>query len=188
MIEEINRVPKMFFKRYLKILAVLCCLGLLPINSVEASNVEQVIFNAVQESGHGEYAEWLSKAICYSAGTYSVDPLLITAVITAESNFNHSAVSSAGALGFMQLMPETARGIGVDPNDPLYNIIGGTYYLRTLLDRFSGQGEYATAYALAGYNAGPNGVADPSLWPAETHAYVNRVASVYNDLLSKYRN
>lgn len=171
---------------FVKVLFI-CCFFLLPIHKAEATAIEDVISDAVVASGHGEYSAWLTQAICYSANTYSVDPLLITAVITAESNFNHAAVSSAGALGFMQLMPDTAHSIGVDPKDPLYNIIGGTYFLRTLLDRFAGYGEYATAYALAGYNAGPNAVADPEAWPSETYFYVNHVAEVYSELLQRYK-
>lgn len=174
------------YKSLSKIILI-CLLFQCPLQPTEAaSKVEDVISDAVIESGHGEYAEWLTQAICYSAQIYSVDPLLITSVITAESNFNHFAVSSAGALGFMQLMPETAQGIGVDPSDPLYNIIGGTYYLRILLDRFSEYGEYATAYALAGYNAGPDGIEDTGQWPSETRDYVNYVAQVYMELLAKY--
>jgi soluble lytic murein transglycosylase-like protein len=79
---------------------------------------------------------------------------LIEAVAWAESRFQQSARSRAGAIGVMQLMPETATQMGVDPADAAQNIGGGANYLRAMLDRFNGD----VALALAAYNAGPAAV------------------------------
>jgi len=90
-----------------------------------------------------------------AASRYEVDPLLVKAVIKVESDFDHRAVSRKGAMGLMQLMPETARDMRVhDPFNARANIMGGTRYLGQLLDRFEGD----LRLALAAYNAGPQRV------------------------------
>ena len=86
---------------------------------------------------------------------YSLDPALVKAVIHAESRFDPQAVSPRGAVGLMQLHPDTVKELKIaDPFNPKYNIYGGVRYLRGLLDTFEGDKQLA----LAAYNAGPNRV------------------------------
>jgi len=112
------------------------------------------------------------------AETHAINPALVRAVIQAESAWNTRAVSPKGALGLMQLMPETATELGVvDPFDPGQNIKAGVQYLKRLLDRYEGNPELA----LAAYNAGPGAVAKygGKVPPyRETQAYVRKIVSV----------
>lgn len=106
---------------------------------------------------------------------YGVEEALVRAVIHAESAYNVDAISRAGAQGLMQLMPETAKELGVKkPFSAVQNIEGGTKYLAALLTNFSGDQRLATA----AYNAGPGAVSRYKGVPpyAETQAYVERVA------------
>lgn len=89
-----------------------------------------------------------------AARRYSLDSQLLSAVAWRESGFRSGATSAKGAVGIMQLMPETARQLGVDRLDPAQNIEGGAAYLRQMLDRYHGN----TSLALAAYNAGPGAV------------------------------
>lgn len=111
-------------------------------------------------------------AITAAAESAGVDPRLLAALVWAESGFRADAGSHAGAIGLTQLMPGTARGLGVDPHDPESNLLGGARYLRAQLDRFG-----SPELALAAYNAGPGRVARAGGIPqiAETQAYVPRV-------------
>ena len=108
-----------------------------------------------------------------AARSYDLSPELIEAVAAAESRFKTDARSPAGAIGVMQLMPATARDLGVDPQLPGQNIRGGTAYLRMLLNRYAGD----VIKALAAYNAGPGAVDRHGGVPpyAETQAYVARI-------------
>ena len=112
-----------------------------------------------------------------AAQKYGVDPKLVSAVAEVESGFNPSAVSSAGAVGIMQLMPDTAASLGVNPYDVQQNIEGGTQYLRQLMDAFPGD----LRRAVAAYNAGPQAVRDYGGVPpyGETQAYVDSVLDLY---------
>ena len=87
----------------------------------------------------------------------------------------------------MQLMPDTAYSVGVDPYDPLGNVIGGTAYLRYMLDDFSSCGQYAVTNAVAAYNAGPAAVTSYGGCPPynETQNYVIKVSEAYNRLLTQ---
>jgi len=113
---------------------------------------------------------------------FSVDPKLVKAVIRNESCFDRSAVSSAGAQGLMQLMPATARWLGVtDSFSPDQNIRGGTKYLSDLVKRYDNN----IKMALAAYNAGPGAVAKYGGVPpyAETQKYIEKVMKSYQDYL-----
>jgi soluble lytic murein transglycosylase-like protein len=122
--------------------------------------------------------------VIVAAKDTQVDPALIHAVITAESNYNPNAVSNKGAQGLMQLMPDTARRYGVKPKEiklPEKNIMAGAQYLADLIRMFDGD----LKLALAGYNAGENVVVryGRKVPPyAETQAYVPRVLRVYDQL------
>jgi soluble lytic murein transglycosylase-like protein len=112
--------------------------------------------------------------IAAAAARNGVDPNLLTGLIRAESNFNPSAGSPAGAQGLTQLMPGTAAGLGVtNPLDPVQSIEGGAKYLRQQLDHFGGD----VTKALAAYNAGPGAVEKFGGVPPyeETQNYVRRV-------------
>jgi soluble lytic murein transglycosylase-like protein len=109
-----------------------------------------------------------------AAAVTSLDPYLIHSVIRHESNFNRFAVSPKGALGLMQLMPGTARELGVsDSFDPLQNIHGGSRYLSEMIRRF---GSLRTA--LAAYNAGPGRVTRGDV-PGESWRYAEAVLRTY---------
>ena len=115
----------------------------------------------------------VEEAIVNAAYEYNVDPQLVRAIAIAESDMNQDEISPAGAIGVMQLLPETAAGLGVNPYDRDENIDGGTRYLRQMLDTFDGN----VPLAVAAYNAGPNAVKRYGGIPpyAETQAYVGRV-------------
>ncbi|HOD30643.1 MAG TPA: transglycosylase SLT domain-containing protein [Smithellaceae bacterium] len=119
--------------------------------------------------------------IAKAASKYKIDQALIKAVIKAESNFNHRAVSPVGAQGLMQLMPSTAYALQVDDVfQPENNIEGGVRYLRYLLNVYKGD----LRLALAAYNAGETAVAkyDTNIPPfRETQNYIRRVLSYYDD-------
>lgn len=108
---------------------------------------------------------------------YGLPPSLIRSVMAAESAGRADAVSPKGAIGLMQLMPDTAKELGVDPHDPAQNVDGGTRYLRDLLIKFEGR----LWLALAAYNAGPGAVQKYGTIPPyrETINYVNRIDRAY---------
>ncbi|HTP35654.1 MAG TPA: lytic transglycosylase domain-containing protein [Candidatus Acidoferrales bacterium] len=108
-----------------------------------------------------------------AADKYGLPRTLVRGVMAAESGFQQGAVSRKGAIGLMQLMPETARDLGVDPNDPTQNVDGGARYLRDLLLKYDG----GLRHALAAYNAGPGAVNKYNGVPpyAETVNYIGRI-------------
>jgi soluble lytic murein transglycosylase-like protein len=121
----------------------------------------------------------LNEVISPAAERYGLDPRLVAAVIMVESSGDAKAVSRKGARGLMQLMPHTAKMLGVgDVFDPAQNVEGGVRYLKDLLDRH----EQDLPMALAAYNAGPSAVARYGGIPPypETRKYVKRVLELYD--------
>jgi soluble lytic murein transglycosylase len=117
--------------------------------------------------------------IAEASEKHGVSFSLLKALIKIESDFNPRAVSSAGAKGLMQIMPENIRALNIkDPFDPLENIMGGARYLKQLIKRFNGE----LPMALAAYNAGPNMVDRYKRIPpfAETENFVEKVMKYYS--------
>ena len=132
--------------------------------------------NVTHPAGTVTYADLFNEA----ATTYGVDVNLLTAIAKQESNFKADAVSSAGAIGIMQLMPATAESLGVsNPYDARENIMGGAKYIRQMLDRYDGD----VTLALAAYNAGSGNVAKYGGVPpfTETQNYVAKVTANYEN-------
>jgi soluble lytic murein transglycosylase-like protein len=132
----------------------------------------------VTRPSDGRHRQDYDAVIESAAKAARIRPDLVKAVIQVESGFDSHARSSKGAMGLMQLMPETARDLGVrEPFHEEDNVLGGTRYLRVLRDRYSG----SWTHALAAYNAGPSTVDRYRGVPpfAETQEYVTRVLSYY---------
>jgi len=120
----------------------------------------------------------IDSAIDQAASRHKVDPSLVRAVIKVESNFNPNAVSRKGAMGLMQLMPQTARQLNVsNPFDPEQNVDAGVRQLKQLMENYGGD----VKLTLAAYNAGPGAVARSAGVPqyAETRQYVKRITQLY---------
>lgn len=142
-------------------------------NAPEAKSYKKIISEKKDVTVNADY----SPIIHSMSDKYDIEPSLISAIITVESNWNYNAVSNKGAMGLMQLMPSTAKDMSVgNPFNPEENIEGGTRYLRFLLDKFND-----LPLALAAYNAGPKTVeyygGIPSI--TETEQYVKKVLSIY---------
>ena len=154
-------------------------------SSVAQTNVvgQTAKTNAAQRVSAGAPAELsgasdeTARFIREAAAKYGLDSRLVAAVAEAESNGKQSEISDAGAVGVMQLMPDTAAALGVNPYDEKQNIEGGAHYLKQMLDAFGGD----TKKAIAAYNAGPQAVKDYDGVPpyAETQNYVNKVLDLY---------
>ncbi len=122
---------------------------------------------------YGYSYETIAKTIFVASKDFNVPSALVLSIIKEESDFNINALSDNGAIGLMQLMPETAKSIGVDPYNPLQNIIGGIYYLRYCLNLKNEN----IVLALACYNAGPDGGV-----PYSTYIYIKKIAGYYQTL------
>ena len=153
--------------------------------SIQLLSAPDNIFNYIRNSNpklkDGEI-EWIYNRIDKYSRQYNIDPYLIVAVMEKESSFNHETISNSGALGLMQLMPSTAKELGVNPKRAEENIEGGIRYLRQQLDKYDGK--YKVHYALASYNAGAGAVRKFGGIPpyAETQNYVRKIVENYNKL------
>ncbi len=148
----------------------------------EAPRLDGAEFDAVVRTASVASRSAIDRYVATNAQAVGIDPALIEAIIANESGFDPNATSRAGARGLMQLMPETAAGLGVtDPYDAAQNIRGGTRYLRSLLNRFGN-----VEMAVAAYNAGPGAVQRYEGIPpfAETRNYVRNVLTRYRELRS----
>ncbi len=140
----------------------------------EAINLKSKIDLKAQMTDIDEIVETFSSK-------YNIDGDFIKAIIKQESGFNPNATSKKGAMGLMQLMPSTAKSLGViDAYNPWENVEGGVKYLKGLLDRFNNDEKLA----LAAYNAGPNAVKKYGGIPPykETQNYVNSIMSAYDKI------
>ena len=140
----------------------------------DAVEVENMVPLGAMTLLHGvAVPERFTALIEVAAASAGISPALLAALVTQESGWNPRALSVRGAMGLAQLMPATARELGVDPHDPAANLTGGARYLRRLLDSFGGNVELA----LAAYNAGPGRVRKANGVPAiaETQAYVRSI-------------
>lgn len=136
--------------------------------------------SAASSASSASSGENLDAYFTEAAETYGVDKKLLLAMAKQESRFKTDVVSSAGAMGVMQLMPETAKYLGVtDPFDAKQNIMGGAKYIRQKLDEFNGD----VTLALAAYSAGSGAVKKYGGVPpyAETQNHIKKVMEFYND-------
>lgn len=137
------------------------------------SGVEQKLINS-KELQQCQYDNIIRQA----GGAYGVNCALIKAIIHAESNFNPRAVSPKGAQGLMQIMPENNAALSIsDPFNPQQNIMGGTKYLKRMLNRYQDN----LSLALAAFNAGPTAVDKYQKIPPyeETRTYITNVHNLY---------
>jgi soluble lytic murein transglycosylase-like protein len=144
------------------------------LNSNNSINLSNLVNNNLSKD---EIKKEIMDAVDEASRVYGIDKQLILAIIKQESNFDPKTVSYVGACGLMQLMPETAKDLGVsDPFDIRQNIMGGTKYIKQLLDQFKD-----IKLALAAYNAGLGNVIKYNGIPpfSETQNYVAKVLDNY---------
>jgi soluble lytic murein transglycosylase-like protein len=146
-----------------------------------STNVDAVLVNSnyFRNSNAKQFSDKdVDAAIEQAAARHNVDPNLVRSVIKVESNFNPNAVSRKGAMGLMQLMPQTARSLNVsNPFDPEQNVDAGVRHLKKLLESYGGD----VRLTLAAYNAGSGAVARSAGVPrfSETQNYVKRITNLY---------
>jgi len=121
----------------------------------------------------------ISNSILRYSEEYDVNPKLVAALIARESKFNNRAISSSGAIGLGQLLPSTAKNLKVDdPYDIDQNVRGTVRYMKSMLDRFSGD----AASAIAAYFEGPNAVMRQGGFSNKSKAYVEDILSIYKKI------
>ncbi|MGL5348992.1 MAG: lytic transglycosylase domain-containing protein [Cetobacterium sp.] len=130
-----------------------------------------------------EHARFIYEDIMRFSSKYEIDPALVVSIIKVESSFNHNAISEKGAIGLMQLMPETAEELRIDPFNVSSNIEGGIRYFSKCLK----QNNNDIALALASYNAGYGNVQKYESIPpfTETDNYISEVLKIYTGYFNK---
>ena len=158
-----------------------------PMNYISLENTPSKV--GVSGSGHTPYAGQYAEYINGAAQQYGIDPWIIAAIIQQESNFNPKALSHAGAAGLMQLMPATAKEMGLsleDRWDPKKNIYAGTGYILKYADKYFNN---MVVDSLRGYNMGPYGyrayLAGTRSLPKETREYSEKIAAHYKKMTGK---
>ena len=143
-------------------------------NALKASAANTEIPNVDRNAPKAQIISMIDKV----AQKHGVDEKLVRALVRQESGFNPNATSHCGAMGLMQLMPATAKGLGVkDPYNPVQNVEGGVKYLKSMLNKYNGN----VILALAAYNAGPGAVDKYGTVPpyGETQNYVKSILANY---------
>ena len=144
-------------------------------DSMRSANAKIMVANS---HGHQASPDEIDQSIVMAAARHNVDPNLVRAVVKVESNFNSNAVSRKGAMGLMQLMPQTARELRVkNPFDAQQNVDAGVRHLKYLLQNYNGD----VNLTLAAYNAGEGAVRRSAGVPriAETQDYVRKITNLY---------
>ncbi len=145
-------------------------------NKPRAASAEEKSAETIRASDYPSRADRYDDIIKEASEKFGIPESLIQAIIKQESGFDNSAVSSKGAMGLMQLMPETADSLGVEnPFNPVENILGGSRYLVDLLNQYNGN----LNLALAAYNAGPNRVENRIPGISETKDFIDSVLRYY---------
>ena len=164
----------------------LVCAALISLGAgfpVYAITQEEMVYDQVSKYITGQDAADIAQDICDASYTYHVDPILVAAVFTIESNFDNSARSGVGAVGIAQLMPETAAQLHVNPYNRRENIYGGVKYLGQMVNRYR-TWDTPFVYAEAAYNAGPGAVDAAGGVPhyTETMNYVQHVEQTRREI------